>query len=112
MTGDDADHIVVMGNNKITEGIVSVTVHVTIPRPNRYVFGVMSELPQNFNKAFSYRNGPPGFGLRDYADQTNELGIYYSDQLMATSTSGFTTGDLVCITSPISMFICDAFRLQ
>ena len=99
VTGEDADHIVVMGNNKITEGIVSVTVQVTIPRSNRYVFGVMSDLPPSFNKAFSYRNGPPGFGLRDYAEESSELGIYQSDQLIATSTSGFSTGDLVWIVS-------------
>ena len=96
VTGEDGDHIIVMGNNKITEGIVSVTVQVTIPQPNRYVFGVLPALPQNYNKAFTYHSGPPGFGLRDYAEPTSQHGIYYLDEFKAASSSGFCTGDLVC----------------
>ncbi|KAH7815673.1 putative BTB/POZ domain-containing protein KCTD7/14 [Monocercomonoides exilis] len=93
--GEDRDHIVIMGDSKITHGSVTVTVQVTIPRPNRYSFGVLPDIPASFNKGFAYKSGVLGWGLHDH---TSALGIYCQTQLVAPSTLGYVSGDLVTMT--------------
>ncbi|KAA6383007.1 MAG: hypothetical protein EZS28_021470 [Streblomastix strix] len=93
--GEDGDHTIVIGDQKIMHGIVNVTVQVTIPRPNRYSFGVLPELPPNFNRGFGYKNGMLGWGLHDH---TESLGIFCQTQLVAKATGGYVTGDYVTLT--------------
>jgi hypothetical protein len=92
VVGDDTDHLIIIGDSKITRGSVSVTVLVTIPRPNRYSFGVLVELPVHYHRGFAYKNGLLGWGLHDHP---GSLGIFCQTQLIAPSTLGYTTGDYV-----------------
>ena len=93
VTDTDCDHLILMEGEKITHGTYTVTVKVSIPRPNRYSFGVLTELPKTFNKGFAYKNGIIGWGLHDH---TGALVIYCQTQLFAPSTLGYKTDDLVC----------------
>ncbi|KAK2962220.1 putative polyA polymerase [Blattamonas nauphoetae] len=95
VVGDDGDHTVIIGDNKITHGTITVSVKVSIPRPNRYSFGVLPDIPTHFNRGFGYKNGLLGWGLHDH--QSN-LGIYCQTQLVAPSTLGYSTNDVVTLT--------------
>ena len=92
VTGQDGDRLILIGEEKIAHGSVSVTIRITIPRPNRYAIGVIPSIPQAFNQGFSFRAGLEGFGLHDYAETA---GIYNQGKTVAPSTSGFSTGDYV-----------------
>ncbi|KAA6398297.1 MAG: hypothetical protein EZS28_006181, partial [Streblomastix strix] len=92
VVGEDGDHVALLGEHKITRGTVTITIHVTIPRPNRYTIGVLPDIPQSFNRGFGYKNGVLGWGLHDH---TGSLGIFCQTQLVANSTLGYATGDLV-----------------
>ena len=94
MTGDDGDHVILIGDRKLTRGVVSVTVLVTIPRPNRYSFGILPDLPPTYNRGFAYKNGLIGWGLHDH---TGSEGIFCQSQLVASSSSGYTTNDKVSL---------------
>ncbi|KAH7825254.1 putative BTB/POZ domain-containing protein KCTD8/12/16 [Monocercomonoides exilis] len=95
VVGEDGDHTIIIGDRKITSGVVSITVQVVIPRPNRYSFGVLPDIPPHFNRGFGYKNGVLGWGLHDH---TGSLGIFCQTQLVAPSTLGYSTGDLVTLT--------------
>ncbi|KAA6362853.1 MAG: hypothetical protein EZS28_041621, partial [Streblomastix strix] len=82
-------------NVKITKGCVTVTVKVHIPRPNRYSFGVLLDLPAQYNVGFAYKTGVMGYGLHDH---TGSLGIFCQTQLVAPSSLGYATNDLVTMT--------------
>ncbi|KAA6362735.1 MAG: hypothetical protein EZS28_041739, partial [Streblomastix strix] len=82
-------------DEKIMHGIVNVTVKVTIPRPNRYSFGVIPDLPSKFNSGFGYKSGMLGWGLHDHS---GSLGIFYQTQRVAEATGGYVTGDYVTLT--------------
>ena len=90
----DGDHLAVIGDGKITRGHASVTVSMTIPRPNRYVVGVIPELPPGgkYNTNFAYRGGIAGWGLHDY----KQYGIYSEGRLLVPADCGFSTGEIVC----------------
>lgn len=92
VSGDDGDHLILVGDQKITKGSISVTFRAHIPRPNRYSIGVLLDIPQSFNRGFAYKNGLMGWGLHDH---TSALGIYCQSQLVAPSTLGYNTNDLV-----------------
>ncbi|KAK2962444.1 hypothetical protein BLNAU_2687 [Blattamonas nauphoetae] len=90
--GDDSDRLAIIGPGKIDRGTVTVSVKVIIPRPNRYSFGVLTEIPSTFNKGFAYKHGLLGWGLHDHQ---NMLGIYCQTQRVAESTLGYSTNDTV-----------------
>ncbi|KAK2953111.1 putative BTB/POZ domain containing protein [Blattamonas nauphoetae] len=92
VVGDDGDHTIIIGDNKITHGTITISVKVSIPRPNRYSFGVLPDIPTHFNKGFGYKNGLLGWGLHDH--QSN-LGIYCQTQQVAQSSLGYTTNDVI-----------------
>lgn len=95
VTGEDGDHLIIIGDQRLTHGIHSVTLRVAIPRPNRYTLGVLPQLPAAYNRGFGYKTGVLGLGLHDH--QSN-MGIYCQTQLVASATSGYQTNDLVTMT--------------
>ncbi|KAK2949429.1 putative BTB/POZ domain containing protein [Blattamonas nauphoetae] len=93
--GEDQDHVAIIGDGKITSGTATVSVKVSIPRPNRYSIGVVSELPLNMNKGYGYKTGAIGWVLHDHSGC---LGIYCQTQQVAPSTLGYSTQDIVTVT--------------
>ncbi|KAK2961299.1 putative BTB/POZ domain containing protein [Blattamonas nauphoetae] len=86
------DHLIILGQEKLMRGTVSVTVKVVIPRPNRYSFGVLVDLPSHYDRGFAYKIGPVGWGLHDHS---SALGIYCQTQKVASSSLGYTTNDMI-----------------
>eukprot|EP00770_Monocercomonoides_exilis_P000280 MONOS_278.1-p1 / transcript=MONOS_278.1 / gene=MONOS_278 / organism=Monocercomonoides_exilis_PA203 / gene_product=unspecified product / transcript_product=unspecified product / location=Mono_scaffold00004:280201-281587(+) / protein_length=307 / sequence_SO=supercontig / SO=protein_coding / is_pseudo=false len=99
VTGDDGDHLILLGEEPITKGSVSITIKMSIPRPNRYSLGVLLDIPPAFNRGFGYKNGLIGFGLHDHS---SSLGIFCQTQKVAESTHGYTSNDLVTMTVDVT----------
>lgn len=84
-------NIVTMGDSRIVNGVVKISVKVGMwygeTYSTGYMFGILSRLPRFYNLAPGYEFC--GWGLKD------DFSVYYEGERMAEAVSRFFDGDLV-----------------